>query len=355
MTLYTLLVLVALVLAAFMVLFTVDETQYAIVTTFGKPVKTITEPGLYWKWPAPAQSVLRFDRRLQIFDPRPTENFTLDRKNLVVDSYACWRIADPNRFLEKVQTIPGAESSLLVLVASELSAELGRHELSSVVSVNEEEVKLDDIMECVTQRCRETARTNYGIDIVDVRIKRINLPDENKQSVYRRMRAEREQKAKEYRAEGEQQAMVIRGDTDKQQREILSAAYKEAQRLKGEGEAEAIRRYASAYNQDPEFYKFMRTLAAYQKVLTDNTTLVMSSDSEFLKLLADFNVEEFLAAHRGKEGGPAAPDDLIPLPVVPETPLTELPGLSEPGPDAPSDPISESEADQAEIEAESSE
>ncbi len=298
--LYTIMAIAAIALLAYMVLFTVDETQYAIVTTFGKPGDAITEPGLYWKFPAPAQTVLRFDKRLQIFDPRPTENFTLDRKNLVVDSYACWQILDPKKFLEKVQTIEGAENSLAVLVASELSAELGKHELSAVVSTDEEEVKLGEIMESVTERCADTALDDYGIEVVDVRIKRVNLPDENKQSVYRRMRAEREQKAKEYRAQGEEQAMIIEGDTDRQQREILSAAYKDAQQLKGEGEAEAIQLYAQAYNQDPEFYKFMRTLSAYKKILTENTTVVMSSDSEFLKILSDFDPSAFSAGQKSE-------------------------------------------------------
>lgn len=283
----------AIALVVCMSLFTVDETEYAILTTFGRPVKTITEPGLYWKLPAPAQTVLRFDNRLQIFDPQPTENFTLDRKNLVVDSYACWQIADPNRFLEKTQTLEGAESNLSVLVASQLGAELGKHELSAVVSVEKDRVQLNEIMEAVTQRCRETALNDYGIEVINVRIKRVNLPEENKQSVYRRMRAEREQKAKEYRAQGEEQAMIIRADTDKQQRQILSEAYKEAQKLKGEGEAEAIRLSAATYNRDPDFYKFMRTLSAYKKILTKETTLVLSAESEFLKMLSDFDPAAF--------------------------------------------------------------
>jgi len=282
-----------LLLACYLLLFTVDETEYAIVTSFGKPVRTITEPGLYWRLPAPAQTVLRFDNRLQIFDPRPTENFTLDRKNLVVDSYTCWQISDPNRFLEKTQTMAGAENSLAVLVASQLSTELGAHELSAVVSVEEDEVQLDSIMRTVTERCREVALDEYGIEVVDVNIKRVNLPEENKQSVYQRMRAEREQKAKEYRAEGEERATIIRADTEKQQREILSAAYKEAQEIKGEGEAQAIRLYSAAYREDPEFYRFLRTLTAYEKILTKDTTLVLSSESEFLKILVDFDSTTF--------------------------------------------------------------
>jgi len=235
--LYALMAAAVIAVLATLCVFVVDETQYAIVTTFGKPAAPITEPGLYPKFPPPFQTVIYFDKRLQIFDPRPTENFTFDRKNLVVDSYTCWRIAQPDKFLEKVQSIQAAESSLAVLTASELSTELGQHELSAIVSINPEEVKLAEIMDKVTARCRESALGDYGIEVTDVRIKRVNLPDENKQSVYRRMSAEREQKAKEYRAQGEEQAMAIRGETDKQKREILSAAYKQAQEVKGQGEA----------------------------------------------------------------------------------------------------------------------
>ncbi len=293
--LYVIMAAVVVVLGAYMVLFTVDETEYATVTTFGKPVDIIKEPGLYKKWPAPVQSVISFDKRVQLFDPRPTENFTLDKKNLVVDSYACWRINEPDKFLEKVQTIQGAEDSLAVLMMSQLGAQLGRHELSAIVSVDEEEVKLDDIMRTVTEECRKIAMADYGIEVLDVRIKRVNLPEENKQSVYRRMRAEREQKAKQYRAEGEQQAMVVRAETDRKQREILSEAYKKAQKIKGEGEAQAYRLYAGAYKKDNEFFKFMRTLRAYEEILTEETTLVMSSESEFLKLISDFDPEEFFS------------------------------------------------------------
>jgi len=296
--LYVLIGTVVVCLLAYSMLYTVDETQYAILTTFGKPVKTVREAGLNFKLPAPAQSVLFFDKRLQIFDPRPTENLTLDRKNLVVDSFTTWRIDDPDLFLVKVRTMAGAENSLAALVASELSTEMGRHELSDLVSVNEQDVKLAEMMEAVTERCHKTALMDYGMDVRDVRIKRINLPTENKFSVYQRMRAERQQKAKEYRAQGEEQAMIIRGDTDQEKREIISRAYKEAQRIKGEGDAEAIRIYSKAYNQDLEFYKFLRTLEAYRNVLSKDTTVVMSSSSEFLKLLTGFDSSKFASTHR---------------------------------------------------------
>jgi len=281
-------IVIACLIANSMV-YTVDETQYAIVTTFGKPVKTIKEAGINFKLPAPAQTVLIFDKRLQIFDPRPTENFTSDRKNIVVDSFATWRIADPGKFLVKVRTMTGAENSLAVLVASELNTELGKHALSDLLSTNEQDVKLTELMDVVTARCREASLEDYGIEVTDVRIKRLNFPEENKYAVYQRMRAEREKKAKEYRAQGEEQAMIIRGDTDQEVREIRARAYAKAQQIKGEGDAKAIRIYSKAYSQDPEFYKFIRTLKAYRNVISPDTTIVMSSDSAFLKLLTEFD------------------------------------------------------------------
>lgn len=327
---YGLMAVLLLGVFAYTVPFTVDETQYGVVTTFGRPARQISEPGLYWKWPSPIQSVLRFDKRLQVFDPRPTENFTLDRKNLLVDCYACWRIGNANRFLEKVQTIEGAENSLAMLVASELSAELGKHELSAIISTKEEEVQLSTIMASITERCRTTAAKDYGIEIEDVRIKRVNLPDENKQSVYRRMRAEREQKAKEYRAQGQEKATMIRAETEQRQREVLSTAYKEAQKIKGEGEAAAMRLYAQAYGQAPELYKFRRTLDAYKKVLTGDTTMVLSSESKFLELLTHFDAaalaqeEPGLTAGSGAGEIPAPNEDAVAGEEAFEIPMSEI-------------------------------
>ena len=322
-TLTVLLVLIALGLVVRSMMFTVDETQYAIVTTFGKPKTPITKPGLYWKLPTPAQTVLYFDNRMQIFDPQPTENFTLDRKNLVVDSYACWRITDAERFLKQVATMTGAENSLGMLLASELGTELGKHELSALVSVEADEVMLDEIMAAVTERCGVVTE-DYGIEVEDIRIKRINLPYENKQSVYERMRAEREEKAKTYRAEGEEQATTIRAKTELEKRQILSTAYKEAQKIKGEGDAEAIRIYADAYGQDPQFYKFMRTLASYKKILDGQTTVVLSSDTELLKLLTDF--EPFTTQDQTQGAPPKALQDATtPKPSAPSNGQPEAP------------------------------
>jgi membrane protease subunit HflC len=263
--------------------FTVDETQFAIVTQFGKPVRTITDAGLKLKWPW--QSQLTFEKRLMIYNPRPSEFLTRDKKNVVVDNYVCWRIADPNRFLQTVNDQTGAEMRLHDTVWAAVAAAIGGADLSSLVSTKPEEVRLQEVMGQVTDHCRARAMEQYGVEIVDVRVKRLNLPAQNRESVFARMRAERERIAKQYRAEGEAEALKIRAEADKERARILSESYREAERIRGDGDAQSTRIYAQAYSRDPRFYKLVRTLEAYKKVIDPNTTAILSSDSELLKLL----------------------------------------------------------------------
>jgi membrane protease subunit HflC len=263
--------------------FTVDETQFAIVTLFGRPVRTISQAGLHVKWPW--QSLLTFEKRLLIYNPRPSEFLTRDKKNVVVDNYVCWRIADPNRFLQTVNDTTGAEMRLHDTVWAAAAAALGSTDLSALVSVHPEELKLTELMRQVTEQCRARAEQLYGIEIVDVRFKRINLPSQNRESVFARMRAERERIARQYRAEGEAEGLRIRAEADQEKSRILSESYREAERIRGDGDAESTRIYASAYSRDPKFYKLVRTLEAYKKVIDPNTTAILSSDSELLRLL----------------------------------------------------------------------
>jgi membrane protease subunit HflC len=263
--------------------FTIDETQFAIVTQFGKPMRTITTAGLKVKWPW--QSLLTFEKRLMVYNPRPSEFLTRDKKNIVVDNYVCWRVADPNRFLQTVNDLTGAEMRLHDTVWAAAAAAIGNTDLSSLVSVKPEDVRLGEVMQQVTEQCRARAIEQYGIEIVDVRLKRLNLPTQNRESVFARMRAERERIAKQYRAEGEAEALKIRAEADKEKSRILSESYKEAERIRGDGDAQSTRIYAQAYSRDPRFYKMVRTLEAYKKVIDPNTTAILSSDSELLKLL----------------------------------------------------------------------
>jgi len=273
----------AMVLFVWLTFFAVRETEFALITQFGKPVRTLTDAGLHAKWFF--QSATYFDRRLRIYDPRPSEFLTRDKKNLVIESYVAWRIRDPKHFVETVGDPVSAEMRLHDIVWSGLSAVLGTHDLDSIVAPTAESVQAEGFLDQLTAATGSSALSQYGIEIVDVRIKRLNLPEQNKQSVYARMRAERERIARQYRAEGEEQALRIRADADRQRDEILSAAYKEAEKTRGEGDAASTRIYSQAYSRNPKFYKLTRTLESYKKILDDKTTAILSSDSELLKVL----------------------------------------------------------------------
>jgi membrane protease subunit HflC len=275
--------LVAALLLIWLTFFSVRETEFALITQFGKPVTTITIAGLHAKWFF--QSVTFFDRRLRIYDPRPSEFLTRDKKNLVIESYVAWRIRDPKHFVETVGDPVSAEMRLHDVIWSGLSAVLGNHDLESIVAANADNTQSEAFLDQLTASTGGSALTQYGIEIVDVRIKRLNLPEQNKQSVYARMRAERERIARQYRAEGEEQALRIRADADRQRDEILAAAYKDAEKTRGEGDATATRIYSEAYSRNPKFYKLVRTLESYKKILDDKTTAILSSDSELLKVL----------------------------------------------------------------------
>ena len=202
-----------------------------------------------------------------------------------------WRIADPNRFLQTVTDLSGAEMRLHDTVWAAAAAAFGNTDLSALVSINPEEVRVEELMSQVTKQCRPRASEQYGIDVIDVRIKRLNLPTQNRESVFARMRAERERIARQYRAEGEAEALKIRADADKERSRILSESYREAERIRGEGDAQSTRIYAGAYSRDPRFYKLVRTLEAYRKVIDPNTTAILSSDSELLRLLTQGRVK----------------------------------------------------------------
>ena len=278
------LVLLALFILGSM-LFTVDETQVVIVSQFGNPVRVLDQPGLKFKLPTPIQTLIRFDKRIALFNSRPTEFLTEDKKNIVIESFACWRINDAKKFLQTVKNRTGADIRLGDMLSSEIGAALGTIPLSALISTDPAAVKLASVMAEVTENCTQKALKNYGIDMLTVRLKRLNFPEQNKISVYNRMRSERERIAKKYRAEGQEQAVKIRAETDKDVSRTLAEAYRDAEQIKGEGDAQAARIYADAYNKDPNFFKLTRTLETYTKFLDEQTTVVLSSDAELLKLL----------------------------------------------------------------------
>ena len=259
-------------------LFTVDITQSAIVVQLGKPVRNITEPGLYVKVPF-IQEVTYFDNRLLDYDSQAQDVITQDKKTLLLDNYAKWRIVDPLKVYQNFQTQRGARQRLNDIIYSELRVELGRHDLLEIVADHRA-----DLMKIVTQRSHEKASA-YGIEIQDVRIKRADLPEQNEKAVFARMQAERERQAKQYRAEGAEEAQKIRSEAEKDREIILAQAYKESEELRGAGDAKAFKVYAEAYRQDTHFFEFTRSMEAYKKTFKDKSTIVMSPDSEFLHYL----------------------------------------------------------------------
>jgi membrane protease subunit HflC len=269
-------VLIAVVLSTS--IFTVDETELAIVTQLGKFVREVKDPGLHFKIPL-IQKEHMFEARVLEYDAAAAKIITDDKKSLVIDNYARWKIIDPLKFYQTVGNEFGAQSRLDDIVFSEMREELARHELTEIVSVNRAQ-----IMEKVAEQCNQKA-SDYGIQVIDVRIKRADLPQEVTHSVFERMKAERQRIAKRYRSEGEEEAVKIKADADKQKTIELASAYEKAENLKGQGDAEALKTYAQAYEKDPEFYSFIRTLEAYTKSLGKETTVILPSDSEFFKYL----------------------------------------------------------------------
>ena len=257
----------------------VDETEQIVILQFGKPIQTITDPGLNFKFPAPIQVSNSFDKRLLEYDVPPEEILSRDKKSLIIDNYVRWRIVDPLLFLQTVRAIPTAKTRLDDIVYSELRQELGNHDMAEIITETREL-----IMEKVTIASNEET-SKYGIEVIDVRIRRVDLPQENEASIYARMEAERKRQANKFRSEGEEEAQKIRAATDRDKTVILAEAYKTAEQIRGEGEAEALDIYATSFSKDPDFYEFLRTLETYEKVIDKKTTLVLPGDSKLFKAL----------------------------------------------------------------------
>lgn len=297
----------------------VDETELVIVERFGVITAVYdqvdlarSDRGLHFKLPWPIETVRRFDRRLQLFDPRGREMFTRDRKNIIVDTYLCWRIAPSPpgtnqnfaerpvvKFYRGLGGIPTTEARLDTRLRAVLSEEMGRLALSDLlVTTNSEAgpVGISPLAQLTTrvqrqvrQQAEESASltSRLGVEILDIGIQRINLPEGNLFAVYERMRKERDKIAQRYRSAGEAEKVVIESQARRRSAEIMAKANSEAATIRAAGEAEALRIRNTAHARDPEFYAWLRNLDSYQKVLTNQTTLVLSASSPFLKLLID--------------------------------------------------------------------
>ncbi len=272
------LLIFVLLVAVLQSVYTVHQTEKAIVLQLGEPVGDVRAPGLHFKIPF-MQNIIYFDSRILEYDAKPAEVLTSDKKALLLDNYARWRITDPLLFYRTVRTKNGAQARLDDIVYSQMRVFLGRYPLSEVVSS-----KRSVIMEEVTKRSSEILR-DYGMEVIDVRIKRADLPPENQRAIFGRMRAERERQAKQYRSEGQEEATKLRSTADREQAVIIAEARRKAEIIQGTGDAEATRIYAESLQQSPEFYAFKRSLEAYARSLKDNTRVIMSRDDAFFEYL----------------------------------------------------------------------
>jgi modulator of FtsH protease HflC len=273
--------LIALFVAA-STLFVVDQRQFGVLYSFGQIKEVITEPGLRWKWPAPFQNVVFLDRRVLTLDGSETGSIqTAEKKNLVVDWLVKWRIADPRQFIRNNAggtNVKTAEDRLTSVVQDALNSEVTKRTVKDVLSTEREKVMLG-----VQQRLVDDAK-NFGIDIVDVRIKRVDFPVSVADSVFSRMKSERQQVANELRSTGGADGEQIRADADRQRDILVAEAYREAQKVKGDGDAKAAAIYAESFGRDPQFAQFYRQLDAYKTSFAKKSdVMVLDPSSEFFK------------------------------------------------------------------------
>lgn len=276
-------VLVIAAIVGFASLFTVHQTQQALVVQFGNPVRPVPVPGLHFKLPF-IQDVLYFERRVLDLDPPKQQVILSDQKRLDVDAFARYRIVNPLLFYQSVVNEAGARSRLSQIVNGAARGVLGNESLERVLSD-----KRADIVEAIRVQVNQAAR-QFGIEIVDVRLRRADYPAETSQAIFNRMKSEREREAKEFRAEGAEVAQQIRADADRQKVVILAEAARRAQILRGEGDGTAIKLYADAFGLDQEFFAFYRTMEAYRASLGNgDATMVLSPDSDFFRFFGDMS------------------------------------------------------------------
>ncbi len=278
-TIVVLLLLLVLGSVAGCGLFTVYETEQALVMQYGNPKRVVKEPGLHWKLPF-LQQVTYFDARILNLDVPAQEVIASDQKRLEVDAFARYRIIDPLRVYQTVRNELGAGNRLATLLVSNMRQVLAANDFQTIVSGDRERL-MRQIRDFVNREAE-----GLGIEVVDVRLRRVDLPVANSKAIFQRMRTEREREAAEARAEGREQAQRIRAQAERERTVLLAEAERDAQRIRGEGDAEAVRIFADAFSKDPAFFEFTRTLEAYRKAFAaGQTTVVLSPESAFLNLM----------------------------------------------------------------------
>ena len=273
---FFLLALLACLLLLTQAVFTVHQPESAIVLQLGDPKNEVYGPGLHFKIPF-IQKAVFFDARVLDYEASSREAFTVDKKAIVLDNYARWRITDPLQFYRTMRSLNGAQARLDDVVYSQLRAMVGGYTLSEVVSTQRAAIMTE-----VTKKVKEIMK-GFGVEVIDVRIKRTDLPPENLRAIFGRMRAERERQAKQYRSEGDEESTRIRSDADRQKAIILAEAARDGQVIRGDADAKAAATYASAYGKNPEFYAFQRWLEAMKTSFSKNSKMVLSSPAPLIE------------------------------------------------------------------------
>ncbi|MDE3839874.1 protease modulator HflC [Bacillus methanolicus] len=281
-----LVVLITVLILVFTNLFIVKEGEYKVIRQFGEVVRIEKEPGLSYKIPF-VQSVTTLPKYQMTYDVSEAEINTKDKKRMLIDNYAIWRIEDPKKMITNARTVENAETRMEEFIYSVVRAELGQLNYDEII--NDEKSSRGSLNDRVTEKVNELlSKDNYGIVVTDVRMKRTDLPEENEQSVYTRMISERESKAQEYLSMGDAEKNRIIAETDREVKEILAKAQADAESIRAEGEAEAAKIYNKAFSKDPDFYSMFRTLESYKKTINGETVIVLPSDSPYARLLMGY-------------------------------------------------------------------
>ena len=273
--------LVVLTVLAYNSLFFVEQRVQSLILQFGEPIRVIKEPGLNFKIPL-AQNVVKFDKRILLFDNNAEEIIAADKKRLIVDAFVRYKIVDPLKFYQTVRFEAALNNRLGSVVNNSLRAVLGKVPLEAVIS-DRRELLMQEVSELVSDRA-----TQFGISIEEVRIKKADLPSENSEAIYRRMQTERQQEAAQIRAVGNEKARFITAESEKQKTVLLAEAQRDSDILRGEGDAKKNKILGKAFNQDPDFFAFYRAMQAYSKALTEgDTTMVLSPKSDFFEFFGN--------------------------------------------------------------------
>ena len=265
--------------------FTLSEDEFAVLTQFGKPSRTITKAGLYLKRPFFWETVHRIDRRNHTFSAQPIQLLMGDKNPLIITCYICWRVSNPQLYFQSIVDQTVARQKLGDMISSQLGSVLGGYNLPDIINQDNEQVKISLIESEIMQAANNKTEELYGITVVQLGVRKIEYPAIVAKAVFNRMRSEREKEAMKYRAEGMEKASVIKAKADRQAKEIVAEARMKAAQIKAEGDQKALQIYADTYAKDPDLYEYMKSLELYKQVMQDNTTIILSTDSKLFKHL----------------------------------------------------------------------